>query len=244
MRHVSERQLLLLHAGEDVIAGAVEDAVDARQRVADEALAQRLDDRDAAGDRGFEIERNMVALGERGERVTVPGEQRLVGRDDRFARRERRFDGGLGRIALPAHQLDEDVDLPIARERDRIGDPTQPRRVDAAILAPVARHGRRDLDGAPATHCQGFALAFDQAHNRCADRAEAGETHFQRRDHVMSGRMEIRSEVDRHPDGAPHRRVARGTTLCNFSGADSRNRRTLRAAWRMRCSFSTSAMRT
>ena len=38
--------------------------------------------------------------------------------------------------------------------------------------------------------------------------------------------------------------LAIGTTLCNVLSADSRKRRTLRAAWRMRCSFSTSAMRT
>jgi hypothetical protein len=41
-----------------------------------------------------------------------------------------------------------------------------------------------------------------------------------------------------------HRRVASGTTLCSISGPVSRKRRMLRAAWRMRCSFSTSAMRT
>ena len=54
-----------LHARQDVIAGAVEDAVDARERVADEPFAQRLDDRDAAGDRRLEIERHALALGER-----------------------------------------------------------------------------------------------------------------------------------------------------------------------------------
>ena len=41
-----------------------------------------------------------------------------------------------------------------------------------------------------------------------------------------------------------YRRLARGTTLCNVSMPLSRNRRTPRAAWRIRCSFSTMAMRT
>ena len=35
-----------------------------------------------------------------------------------------------------------------------------------------------------------------------------------------------------------------GTTLCNVLSAEARKRPMLRAAWRMRCSFSTSAMRT
>ena len=64
-------------------------------------------------------------LGKRRQRDAVPGEQRLVGGDHRFAGRERGRDRGLGGIALAAHQLDEHVDLGIGRERDRIGHPAQ-----------------------------------------------------------------------------------------------------------------------
>ncbi len=56
---IRKRQALLLHAGQDVIAGPVQDAVDARELVADETLAQRLDDRDTAGDRRLEVERDV-----------------------------------------------------------------------------------------------------------------------------------------------------------------------------------------
>src|SRR5690606_5251165 len=49
-------QPFALHAREDIIAGAVEDAVDAADRIAGERFTQRLDDRDTAGGRGFEIE--------------------------------------------------------------------------------------------------------------------------------------------------------------------------------------------
>ena len=72
---LGERQALVLHAGQDVVAGAVEDAVDAADRVAGEGLAQRLDDRDAAGRRGLEIEADA--------RLSPPG-----GRARRRARRE------------------------------------------------------------------------------------------------------------------------------------------------------------
>ena len=61
----AERQPLLLHARENVIAGAVEDAGDAPDRVAGEPLAQGLDDRHAAADRRLEGERDAVILGER-----------------------------------------------------------------------------------------------------------------------------------------------------------------------------------
>ncbi len=44
----------LAHGGEDIVAGAVEDAVEPRHPVADQALAQCLDDRDAARHRRLE----------------------------------------------------------------------------------------------------------------------------------------------------------------------------------------------
>ena len=93
-----EGQPLQLHAREDVVAGAVEDAVEARDGVAGERLAQRLDDRDAAGRRGLEGERDAIGLGQLGQRHAVMGEQRLVGGDDRFAGRQR----GLDRVPWPA----------------------------------------------------------------------------------------------------------------------------------------------
>ena len=51
----------------------------------------------------------------------------------------------------------------------------------------------------------------------------------------------------RSEDDGPNRTQAgflSRTTLCSVSSAASKNRRTPRAAWRMRCSFSTSARRT
>src|SRR6202012_5924253 len=81
---------------------------------------------------------------------------------------------------------------------------------------------------------QDVLLAIEQLYHRRANGAEAGKTQFQRRDHGPS-------ESATRPI---QRRLARGTTLCNFSGPVSRKRRKLRAAWRIRCSFSTSAIRT
>ena len=97
---ILEGQLFALHAREDVIAGAVENAIDAVDRIAGESLAQRLDDRNAAGDRRLEGERDTLLLGELGEIQTMRGEQRLVGGDDGLAMCKRRLDAGARR-ALP-----------------------------------------------------------------------------------------------------------------------------------------------
>ena len=57
--------MLQLHARQNVIAGAVDDAVEVGDAVADKALAQGLDDRDAAGDARFVIEVGAVIAGRR-----------------------------------------------------------------------------------------------------------------------------------------------------------------------------------
>ena len=57
----------LLHPRQDEIAGAVQDAVEARQPVAGERLAKSLDDRDAAADRRLEGKLRAAFLGKLGE---------------------------------------------------------------------------------------------------------------------------------------------------------------------------------
>ena len=51
LQHVGEGPALTLHQRQDVIAGAVEDAIDAADVVALQALAHHLDDGNAAGHR-------------------------------------------------------------------------------------------------------------------------------------------------------------------------------------------------
>ena len=108
-----EGQLLLRHTREDVIAGAVEDAVDARDRIAGESFAQCFHDRDGAADRGLEIERDAALLGKLRKRYAVMREQRLVGGDDRFPGLESSGDGCARRIAVAADQLDKHIDTGI-----------------------------------------------------------------------------------------------------------------------------------
>src|SRR5439155_22724101 len=51
---VGEVATAIAHRREDIVAGAVEDAVNAPEAVGRQTLAQCLDDRDAARDRGLE----------------------------------------------------------------------------------------------------------------------------------------------------------------------------------------------
>ncbi len=178
-----ERQLVLLHPGEDVVAGAVEDAVDALERVAGHSFAQGLHDRNGAADRRFEIQRDVMLFRERGELDAMLGEQRLVGGDHRFARRQCRFDGALGGIADAADQFHEHIDVGGARQRDWIGIPFYFLEIDAAILSPRARADRDDLDRAAATRDERLLLARHLGDQGRADRAQSGDAYFQRLDH-------------------------------------------------------------
>ncbi len=114
-----ERQLLGLHARQNIVAGAVENAGDALDRVSRQTFAQGLDDRYPAADRGFVVEWSLVGFREVGELQAVRGEHRLVGGDDGQTARERRLDR-LESCSIPsADQFDEDVD--IRRRRHQSG---------------------------------------------------------------------------------------------------------------------------
>ena len=68
-----ERRALAGHAGEDVVAGAVEDAQDGLDVVTDQAFAKRLDARDATADAGFKTDVAAVFTGDAEQLFTVGG---------------------------------------------------------------------------------------------------------------------------------------------------------------------------
>jgi hypothetical protein len=81
--HVGEVALLLAHGGEDVVAGAVQDAGDAGDAIGGQTLPQGLDHGNAAGDGGLEGQRGGAWQG-----GAVDRDQRLVGGDDGAACRQ------------------------------------------------------------------------------------------------------------------------------------------------------------
>ena len=123
---IFERDFLGFHLRQDVVAGAVQNAVDARYFVAGEALAQRLDDRDAARDRRLELEGDARGLRPCRQVEAVVGKHRFVGGDHAFAGVERGAGRGESRAALPADQLDEAIDVRTLREGDGIVVPGNP----------------------------------------------------------------------------------------------------------------------
>ena len=176
---ILEGQALQLHARQDVIAGAVEDAVDAADLVAGEAFAQRLHDRDAAGDGGLERERHALLLGELRERHAVLGEQRLVGGDDRLARRQRRLDRLARRAVGAADEFDEEIDVGRARQGDGIVEPfgiaDDRRRGRATCRGPNGGH----RDRAPRARRKRLRLPVEKTYDGSADRAETGNADAQ-----------------------------------------------------------------
>ena len=174
-----EGQALGLHAGQDVVAGAVQDAEHAVDAVAGHRLAHRLDDRNAAGDRRLIVQEHALLLGDLGERHAVLGKQRLVGGDDVPPGLQRRLDRSPRRPLVAADQLDENIDVGLLGELHRIVEPLGRGQIDTAILAGTARRNGGDDDGPAALAGQFGGLSRQHARHARADGAQPRYSHTQ-----------------------------------------------------------------
>src|SRR5690606_4295329 len=145
-----EVRSLLAHLGEDVVRGAVEDAVEAADAVGGKPLAQRLHNGDAARDGSLIADVDARGVGRMREAGAVVGEQRLVGGDDVFARGDGGFDQLQRYAGLAADQLHDDVDVVAPGEIAGIVAPGDAREIDAAVATAVPRAGGGDDDGTAA----------------------------------------------------------------------------------------------
>ena len=118
------------HPREDVVGGAVDDAHHAGDALPHQRLAQRPDDRDAAGDRRLEEQVDAGALGRLEQLGAVLGEQLLVAGDDRLARLEGGEDQVAGGLDA-ADELDDEVDVGVVDDRAGV------------VGEPVGREGDR-----------------------------------------------------------------------------------------------------
>ena len=170
-----ERLALVLHAREDVVARAVEDAVDLENLVAGEPLAEAADDRDAAAHGRAEVDVHAVLPRRVEDLLAVFGEQLLVGGDHRLARVERRQDKRAG-DARASDRLDHDAH---GRVRDH-GLRVRGEHVRVHAYAAV----RRDVQIRDAlqhdVHAQAFghqpAVAQQTFRHAGADRAESKDS--------------------------------------------------------------------
>src|SRR5262245_31468601 len=122
----------------------------------------------------------MLALGDRRELDAMSGEQGLVGSHHRFAGRKRGFDCTPGRLATTTHQLNKHIDTGLTRERVWISKPFHFPEIDAAIFRARARAYRDNFDGAATPGSQCVALVRNLGYQGGTNRAQTGNTHFQR----------------------------------------------------------------
>ena len=124
---------LVGHLGQDVVAGAVDDAEGREDAIGGQALLDGADQRDAPCDGGLEPDHHTVLprLGE--DLRAVMGQEGLVGGDHVLAGGERFQDKRAGGLEA-AHQLDHDLHRRVVQHLVRIADQRQRPEVE-----PLAR---------------------------------------------------------------------------------------------------------
>jgi hypothetical protein len=176
----------LAHRRQDVVRGAVQDAVDALQPVAGETFSQPLDDRDAARDGGLECENESALLGPRSEPRPVMRHQCLVRRHDVLAM----IEGGVEHLPCDAvgaaDQLDDDVDLGIGRHRRGVLVPAHRREVGAPIAPAIACRDRADDDAAASALSQQVGLSVQQLEDAGPNSAETRDGDLEWRFHYSN----------------------------------------------------------
>ena len=111
LENLVEAPTFLLHRRQDVIAGAVEDAVNTADLVGGSPFAHPLDDRDAARDRRFIFQGDAALFGKPGEVQSMMGQHRLVRGDERLARSQALARQGEGRAVRSADQFHHHIDI-------------------------------------------------------------------------------------------------------------------------------------
>ena len=145
---VRELAALGVHAIEDVVRGAVDDAHDPLYAVAGQRIAQRADDRDGAGGGGLVIDGGAHLVGSVEDLGAVCGQQGFVRGDDIGARRQREQNVGARGLDA-AHQLDDDVGAD--DQLFRIGGEQLARQIGVARSVGVAYGDPHELESRAGT---------------------------------------------------------------------------------------------
>ena len=223
-QHVVEAASLARHGREDVIAGAVDDAVHGRRPVARQRLLQRAQDRDPAAHAGLESQPHTGALRGGDDLLAVHRQQRLVRRHHVLAV-PHGFQHEASRRLVAAHQLDHHLDVRIRDQLEGVARQPDTRGRDAAIgvKVDVGDGGERDRASGAARDLG--AVCAEELHHAGADRPEADQP-------------DAKGPSRRHP-----RQPAWARRAVWWRPAPSAFLMP-RIACRVRCSFSISAKRT
>ena len=174
-KHVGVIGTLGVHARQDVVGGAVEDAGNGQDLVAHQVVLERADDGDTAAAAGFALDLNAALTRLLGKRLDMTAEQGLVGGDDMLAVLK---SGGenLGRGVLAADQLDDDVDggvgddiVPVARKGLALN-------TGGFCLLPGKRAGAGQLKVDAVGGQVLIVVALDQTGHAAADGSQTDQT--------------------------------------------------------------------
>jgi hypothetical protein len=171
-------QALVAHLAENEVGGAVDDAGHPFDAVGGQALAQRLDDRDAHGHRAF-VGHGHALLSRGGKDLgSVHGQQRLVGRDHVLAV----GDGGQHPVARgtgAAGHFHHHVDIGVGGDLHRVLRELHALSHDAGGPLQVARRDHHQFDRAACAGRDVVPVARQHAQGAGADGADADHPHAQ-----------------------------------------------------------------
>src|SRR5690606_3293275 len=177
-QYVIEGTALVAHFGENEVAGTVDDARHPLDAVGRQAFAQRLDDRNATGHRCLVGHHHALLPGSGEDLVAVHGDQCLVGGDHVLAVGNG-FHDDLQRHVITTDQLDNDVDVRIACQRQRIVTYLDAvAHVAGGVRRAGSNMGHLDRPACPTGNLLGVAL--QNIEGATAYGAQTTYTHFDR----------------------------------------------------------------
>ena len=188
----------LFHAGQDVIAGAVQNARHTFHAIAGKTFAQRLDRGDAPGNGSLEHQADTLCLGKLGQCRPMMRQQRLVGGHHMFAGLQRACDKVERNPLFAANHLDDNIDIIAGGDVTRIIDPVDTGHVESAvgITASRADHGQHQI--AAGNSGKRRPVVTELAGNLTPNDTKAGNADTQRAGGIRTSRN--RSFVRRHGD--------------------------------------------
>ena len=111
---------LVLHAGENVVGGAVDDAHDRLDAIDAERTFERSDDRNTATDGGFDHDVDACGSGGFVNFFAVAGDDSFIGSDDMFAAVDSIEDESASRFET-TDDFNDDIDIGIVDDAIEIG---------------------------------------------------------------------------------------------------------------------------
>ena len=163
------------HPGEDVVAGAVEDAVEARDRIARQGFAKRLDDRDSARGRSLEGERDALGFGDLASARPCFARSALLAVTTCLPEASAASTAAFATPSEPPISSTTQSTLSDCARATGSSNQGKAGKIEAAILRPFAGGHRRHADRTAGALGECVVLAREDADDGCADRAETGD---------------------------------------------------------------------